>query len=252
MRNNAAQFWKALALELKDDPNVIGYNILNEPHPERIFDKQSEHLESINQSEVQHLLHDFYASVISHIREVDNQTPIILDSSAYGDPNTFQYLMPHEDTNIIYSFHMYEPFEYTNKQRNKLQFTYPGIVSGIRWNQYKLRAYMAAVTTFANEHGIPSSRILVGEFRGHRSSSGLDQYFADLITIFEEHSWHFAFYAFREDSWDGMDYELGDKPLPWTYWQAIEQGEKYTLARKSTHSAFSKIIKSLAKPKKKK
>jgi hypothetical protein len=144
---------------------------------------------------------------------------------------------------------MYEPFEYTNKKRSKLQITYPGIISGIRWDQDKLKAYMAAVKTFTNEHGIPSSRILVGEFGGHRSSPGLDQYFEDLITIFEEHGWHFAFYAFREDSWDGMDYELGDKPLPWAYWQAIEKGEKYTLTRKSTHSAFSEIIKSLAKSK---
>lgn len=248
----AAQFWKALALELKDDLNVIGYNILNEPHPERIFDKTSGHIEDIEQKKVQQLLHDFYAKIIACIREVDQHTPIILDSSAYADPNTFKNLVPHTDPNVIYSFHMYEPFEYTNKKQNNGKFRYPTVVSGTMWDRSSLATYMSAVETFLNKHKIPSSRMLVGEFGGHRSSPGLDQYFADLISVFEERGWHFAFYAFREDSWDGMDYELGDKPLPWTYWQAIEKGEKYTLARKSTHSAFSKIINSLAKQKKKK
>jgi hypothetical protein len=49
-------------------------------------------------------------------------------------------------------------------------------------------------------------------------SSGLEQYFKDLIRIFNKEDWHFSFYAFREDTWDGMDYELGAKKLPWSYW----------------------------------
>jgi hypothetical protein len=43
---------------------------------------------------------------------------------------------------------------------------------------------------------------------------GLAQYFLDLIAIFKKNGWHWAFYAFREDCWDGMDYELGDGQLP--------------------------------------
>ena len=33
-QEQASQFWKDLALELKDHPAVVGYNIINEPHPE--------------------------------------------------------------------------------------------------------------------------------------------------------------------------------------------------------------------------
>ncbi len=64
----------------------------------------------------------------------------------------------------------------------------------------------------------------MGEFGGHRASAGLAEYFQDLIDIFQENSWHYAFYAFRENTWDGMDYELGDKKLPWSHWQSVEKG----------------------------
>jgi hypothetical protein len=60
---------------------------------------------------------------------------------------------------------------------------------------------------------------LVGEFGGHRTSKRLECYFKDLIDIFKQNGWHFAFYAFREDTWSGMDYELGDRKLPWNYRQ---------------------------------
>ena len=41
-----------------------------------------------------------------------------------------------------------------------------------------------------------------------------------------EHRWHWAFYAFREDTWPGMDYEVGPGPLPTAYWAAQERGER--------------------------
>lgn len=44
------------------------------------------------------------------------------------------------------------------------------------------------------------------------------------ISAFNENGWHWAFYAFREDSWDGMDYELGTGKAGGAYWKAIEDG----------------------------
>ena len=43
---------------------------------------------------------------------------------------------------------------------------------------------------------------------------------------FNQQQWHWAFYAYREDTWTGMDYELGSGRLGWNYWQAIEVGEQ--------------------------
>ncbi len=238
----AAQFWRDLALKLKDHPAIVGYNILNEPHPERLFDSKSVHIDQVQQNDVQKRLFSFYEQVIHAIRSVDQKTPIILDSSAYGDPKTFQQFKIHKDSNVLYSFHMYEPYFYTNGKKNNGKFQYPGQVHNTYWNKEALRNYVQNVVHFQKVNRLPNHRILVGEFGCYRKSKGLVHYFHDLITIFKEYGWHFAFYAFREDVWDGMDYELGDKHLPWSYWKAIERGERPKLNRNGNSPQF-KVLK---------
>ncbi len=244
-QTQTALFWQDLAKALKDHPAIVGYNLLNEPHPERIFASKEVHINTVRQEEAQQMLYDFYNRIIKHVRLIDKDTPIILDSSAYADAKTFRLLMPQEDQNILYSFHMYEPYEYTNHKMNKGKYQYPGCINQKQWNQKALAEYMSAVSRFQKAHNIASDKILVGEFGGYRMSAGLERYFEDLITIFDKEGWHFAFYAFREDTWDGMDYELGNNKLPWSYWQAIERGENPELNRKSTYPAFSMIKKAL-------
>jgi aryl-phospho-beta-D-glucosidase BglC (GH1 family) len=245
-QERAAKFWRDLADELLKYKIVVGYNILNEPHPERLFDSKSCHIKDVHQEEVQKLLNDFNELIVRNIRAVDPYTPIVIDSSAYADPNTFKNLRPIDDPFIIYSFHMYEPYEYTNHQSNKGKYSYPGKVAGKSWDKEVLREYMHDVRDFQKKYNIPSSRILVGEFGGYRRQQGLSEYFTDLIQIFEENGWHWAFYAFREDSWDGMDYELGAGVLPWEYWKAREHGTDYAgKLRRPTHHSFSVLLRGL-------
>ncbi|MDR2401951.1 MAG: glycoside hydrolase family 5 protein [Cytophagales bacterium] len=241
----AAQFWRDLAAELRQYPIIVGYNILNEPHPERLYDQKNCHIDQVNQDEVQKILFEFNNLMVKSIREVDKYTPIIIDSSSYSDPNTFEGLKPILDLRILYSFHMYEPYEYTD-YKNYLKFSYPGEVVGKNWDRKALKKYVSAVSAFQTKYKIPSNRILVGEFGGYRRQKGLSQYFADLISIFEENNWHWAYYAFR-DNWDGMDYELGDKGLPWDYWKAQERGEEYLLERDPTCTLFAVLKNALAK-----
>lgn len=243
----AAKFWQDLAFELKEHAIIVGYNILNEPHPERIFAANEVHIDQVQQDKVQRMIYAVYQRIITQIRLVDQNTPIILDSSAYADPQTFKLLIPHKSQHILYSFHMYEPYEYTNHKKNKGKFSYPGNIHGFLWDKTMLEKYMSVVINFQSKHNIPSNRILVGEFGGYRKSLGLAKYFNDLITIFNKAGWHFAFYAFREDAWDGMDYELGDQKLPWSYWQAIKRGEKPILQRTDKYPAFLIIKNALDK-----
>jgi endoglucanase len=237
----AAQFWQDLCRELKDYSNIVGINILNEPHPERLYDKESIHINEVNQAEVQNTLFEFYKLVISEIRKVDVQVPIILDSSSYGDSKTFMLLKPQNAPNILYSFHMYEPFIYTNAKLNGGRFSYPGNVGDEFWDAQALKRYMQHVSDFQKKYNIPSSSILVGEFGGNRQSKGLDSYFKDLLTIFREQNWHYAFYAFREDDWEGMDYELGNKKVPLDYWEASENGEDLNRFRNSDAPVFTTL-----------
>ncbi|ANS51660.1 cellulase (plasmid) [Bacillus thuringiensis] len=74
-------------------------------------------------------LNKFNQKVVTSIREVDKETPIILDSSLYATPWAFKYLEPVNDNKTLYAFHMYEPYELTNQgERQNKEYQYPGSV----------------------------------------------------------------------------------------------------------------------------
>lgn len=255
-RKQAAKFWQDLAKELKNHPGIVGYDILNEPHPERMYMKDQANLNISRsdrnvQTEIQNVLFNFYNLTVNSIREVDLETPIVLESSNYADPKALEKLQPMADDNLLYSFHMYEPFQYTNQEQNQGKYTYPGYASMSPtecltcpaelqyWDKLKVKDYLSAVARFQEKHDIPSSRILAGEFGGHRTSKGLEFYFQDLIDIFHKHQWHHAVYAFREDVWDGMDYEFGDKKIPFHKLQAILEGKEEMVNHYLNNSVFN-------------
>lgn len=246
-REQAILFWKHLAKALKDHPALVGYNILNEPHPERLFgvsDYRQINFQAWYESVKESLadLNLFYRDMVKSIRAVDPSTPIIVDTGLYATPWAISYLTPIEDDKVIYSFHMYEPYAYTTRHINNERFTYPGNVPlkleeaeeegpcpnaiSISWNSETLEQFLQPVLSWQKEYKIPASRVLVGEFGCDRTSKGAEKYLSNLIDIFNANRWHWAFYSFREDCWDSMDYELGPEKLHWKYWEAIEEGVK--------------------------
>ncbi len=233
----AALFWKDLALRLKDHPAVVGYNVINEPHPETAtgfndfwtedYDKWYNKIENTPAD-----LNRLYETIVDSIRSVDTHTPIILDSGLFATPWAINYLKPVEDENVLYAFHMYEPYEMTSQNRKKgFTYTYPGKVkvgndqNEKMFDKTSLKDFLEPVAKWAEKHNISNNRIIAEEFGINRMVDGADQYMKDLIEIFNDYGWHWAFYAFREDTWDGMDFELGNKPVKEAYWDAQANGE---------------------------
>jgi len=236
----AARFWHDLANRLRDHPAVVGYNLLNEPTPEfaapssRSAGNPAAWYASVENTAAD--LNGFYRTVIAAIRSVDDQTPVILDAGSWASAAAFAYLKPASDDKTLYAFHMYEPFEFTNKKANGGRFCFPGMViteSGdtVTLDLSTLQAILSPVADWQRRHRISTNRIIAAEFGCHRTTCGAADYLADLIQIFNGQNWHWAFYSFHEDGWDGMDYELGDKPPGAAYWQAVQQGKKPTLPR---------------------
>ena len=94
-QKQALKFWSQVAKELKDNPAVYGYDLLNEPHPgravgglndpgtpayDRWFDKVRGTPADVNR---------FNARAIKAIRRHDRNTPIILETSTQA-----AYLIP--------------------------------------------------------------------------------------------------------------------------------------------------------------
>ncbi|PSH67954.1 glycosyl hydrolase [Phyllobacterium brassicacearum] len=254
---DAARFWRDLASSLKDHPAIAAYNLINEPAPEKkgglqehtdVSDMQAWYQQQKGGSRD---LMAFYELVIAEIRKVDPVTPIMADAGWYAAADAFGYWPSAlNDRNVLYSFHMYEPYEATsapNMKRDK-PYAYPGAVpyagSTVKWDAQKVAEYLARPVEWAKTHGVPLNRLVAGEFGCMRRLAGCTTYLDDVLTALDSNKLHWAFYSFREDSWDGMDYELGAGKVNWKYWEAIDANQPDPVKRKAT-PAFEPIRKRL-------
>lgn len=76
------------------------------------------------------------------------------------------------------------------------------MIDGVYWDKEQLRVSMKEVIEFQKKHGVP---IFVGEFSVINWAKGGDRYLADMIELFEEYGWDWAYHAFRE--WDAWSIE---------------------------------------------
>lgn len=231
----SAQFWKQVATALKGHPAIYAYNILNEPYPEagRFQDWYTGDYEAwyAKVKGTPADLNLFYRRVVGAIREVDAETPLMLDSGFYTTPWAYKYLEPLKDAKTLYALHMYEPYSFTNYKQDG-SVTYPGKASigeaepppVLDWNREALSNFFSPVRAWMKRHEIPASRIVASEFGVCRHHEGAAEYLRDLVSVFNEEKWHWAFYAFQEDGWTGMDYQLGRWKLPAKYWEELEKG----------------------------
>lgn len=147
---------------------------------------------------------------------------------------------PLADPNVLYAFHMYEPYAWScpaNHRRPK-PFFYPGRIpsadgSSRLWNKATVAQFLGVAYAWAQAQGIPASRLVASEFGCHRRSPGAAVYLEDVLSVLDAHASHWAFYSFRE-SYDGFDYELGTQKLPWAYGKAKGEGRDHPLRRTVT------------------
>jgi hypothetical protein len=242
-QEQAAAFWGELASRLKDNPAVVAYNPLNEPHPAREAGHDGtdsegfpEWLESNRGTTGD--LDRFYERIVGAIREVDPHTPVLVEGYGHGSVGGLTYLNPVDDPAILYSFHFYEPWQYTARKANKGRYAYPEKMPAYwngpaeKWERGALAKRMSPVAEWAERHGIGVSRIVAAEFGCDRDAPGAREYLEDVVTALNARGWHWAFYSFREDVWDRMDYEVGPGGLGAAFWEAVERGETPERPRK--------------------
>jgi len=199
-----AEMWKFVAQRYKDRSHVIAYNLMVEPHPE---DPARQAARGAG------VWVDLAKRISTAIREKDKETPIIVSATGWANPASFSDLVPTADRRTIYSFHMYEPFEFTHQGfawagKEGVVLTYPGeIPSDLfetlrRWDKSVLEEVLRPVVEFQKQYQVP---IHVGEFGCNSQVVSCRAYLDDLIAIFEKIGWSHTFWAWRTD--DGFDYE---------------------------------------------
>ena len=195
---NLATFWRYVASRYKDNPTVLGYDLLGEPHTKsvvRIWRKT------------------IAPRLVREIRGVDSKTWIIFQPGPWGMPNGYRTLQPLQDPRrgeprIAYGFHMYAPHNYTHQGIGKRPrgLVYPGMLkmfdgSPLKyWDRKALESYMKPALDFKKRHGVP---MYVGEFSGVRWAPGRGKWVGDVISIFEKYDVDWAFHSYT--GWNGWN-----------------------------------------------
>ncbi len=255
-QEQSAALWGAIAARFRDHRAVVGYDLAAAPAPEPAGTAGADLAAFCAAARGTPADIDrFYARLVAAVRAVDRTTPILLAAGLGASPAGFHCLTPIADERVLYAFHMYEPRAYTDRRLNRGRYRYPGSFPGVEGTADSLRLLdreallelLAPVIRWQSAHRIPSNRIVVAELGVHRQVKGASAYLADLLRSCEDVGWHWAFFAFREDTWPGMDYELGTRPVSAATWRALRRGEDPPLAR-GPNPLFDVIRRRLAPP----
>ena len=170
------------------------------------------------------------------IREKNPTRKIIIGSTCWNSPSKLKDLRLYDDENVMYTFHMYQPFEFTH-QRGVLQagplyynrkMAYPSDIEPYRdyhrfvggnKNAYPdeermdkefLRKRMQPAFDFAKAH--PDKILWLGEFGTirHCKMEYRENYMRDVIALSKEHGIPYSVWNYLSTPNDGNRFSLVD------------------------------------------
>ena len=219
--------WRYTAERYRDEAVIVGYDLMCEPNGEGIFldvyDPElfyPEHADSLLD------WNQFYPRIVEGIREVDDETPILVSAQGWGAVRWLPALEPVDDPHTVYMVHQYEPQEMYTHQNPEGGNGYPGEFdvdydgAADRFDRAWLEGLLAPVTAFQETHGLPVS---VNEFGAERWVPDAAQFMDDQMGLFEEL---------------GMNHSLWAWDPAWEPWTSSSNGFNFLFGPDAENSAL--------------
>lgn len=204
------EMWRYTAERYRDNPIVVGYDLMVEPNSPGVFFDIYEPTEFY--PAYAGTLYDwnqFYPRILAAIREVDTDTPILVSATGWSEIQWLPYLHMTNDPRTVYTFHQYTPHDYTH-QSPPLTRTYPGVFDldydgrEDTFDRAWLDGLLSMMDEFKAEHGVP---LAVNEYGVIRWEPGAAAFMDDQMALFEERGINYALWAFNP-SWE--PYQMND------------------------------------------
>ncbi len=173
---------------------------------------------------------------VNEIRRLNKERKIIIGSACWNSPSYLKYLQIFDDENVIYTFHTYEPFEFTHQQgvlqERQIYYNrkmpYPGDIE--RYRDYRkvvcgqdnayadlekmdvefLRRSIAPASDFAKAH--PDKILWCGEFGTirHAKIEWRENWMRDMIKLLKEYEIPYCVWNYLSTPNDGNRFSLVD------------------------------------------
>ena len=219
-----ADMLKMIVERYNSDSLFVGITLVVEPRPKvRSIPANTSSLYKFFLETVYNIhMDNVYRFMVDEIRKADPEIPILLENFAYSTPELFP---PYEinDPYIIYSFHDYQPVEYS-KPAIPFSVTYPGVYWNITTLSHVLfdSTFMAntvfgKVREFQESTGKP---VLMGEMGMFMPQNGGPEYIKDIVGTAKDLGWHFALWDWRRragQQWNFESFEGDDN----AHWKAV-------------------------------
>ena len=214
--------WLYTAERYRDSPVVVGYDLMCEPNgegvfldvydPEAFFPEHAGSLLDWNQ---------FYPRIVDGIRQVDEETPILVSGQGWGAVRWLPALESTDDPRTVYMVHQYEPQEMYTHQGPEGGNGYPGEFDvdydgqADRFDRAWLEDLLSFVPAYQAAYGVPVS---VNEFGVERWAPDAAQFMNDQMALFEDLGMNHMLWAW-DPAWEpwtsssnGMNYLFGPDP----------------------------------------
>jgi len=199
------EFWKSIATRYADRGDVIyGYDLLNEPHT---ADKR-----------IPRVWDGLIARTAGAIRQVDNEHAIVAECG-YGLPENFMPMELVKDSNVVYSFHFGEPYDFTHQGHigKPAGLVYPNA----ELNKEYLRSLIRPAWEFKQRHGV---QIYVGELIAYCyiDTASRIAYLRDCLDLFEEYGFDYTYWAYRSWAQASLEHVGYRTSTKWRGWYVGE------------------------------
>jgi hypothetical protein len=197
MNGEFLALWTDLIGRLKSDPYVAAWEPLNEPHNVPPATASA-----------------WYRDVVPQLRSMDPARPIVVSGANYGHAEDLTDEFKMDDPNIIYAFHMYNPFEYTTDLRNP-PLVYPG-----PWGRDYLEKTIQPALRFRDKYHVP---VWCGEWGVKTAAPGYEQWIRDSFAMVEANhlDWCVWAWALQPKNPENTDFDI-NKRKPAVYQLMVE------------------------------
>ncbi len=216
------EMWAYTAKRYMDNPIVVGYDLMVEPNSNEVWlDEWDQDLFYEQYGGSLYDWNQFYPQIVSSIRQVDPQTPIIVGGMGYSSLDWLSYLQPIDDDKIVYAAHQYAPHDYTH-QGVRPKFTYPGEMD-LDWDNRKdvfdstwlEDALFPIIDDLITNNDVP---VTINEFGAVRWVPGAAKFIAEQMELFEKlginHAlwqWQSSWLPLQEEN-DAFNFRHGPEP----------------------------------------
>ncbi|MGV8026823.1 MAG: glycoside hydrolase family 5 protein [Anaerolineaceae bacterium] len=217
-----AEMWQYTAERYRDNPAVVGYKLMVEPNAADLLygiDSPQEFFRSYGGTLSDWVI--FYPQIVSAIRMVDTETPILVGADGYSSVAWLASLTPVDAENMVYVVHQYMPYETYTHQNKRGKNSYPdsfdvdedGEIE--QFDKNYLSTLLQPVRQYAKKYEVP---IAIDEFGVKRWVPGASNYLNDLLDLFEKEGWNYAIWEWSTGyepfglEVDDFNYKLGTDP----------------------------------------